>query len=248
MKKKILYIRPAVIEVNNFKKYLLSQIDKTKIILEVISLAEGPRHLEYYCYGALVLPKILEIVRSAEKNNFDGVVLGCFYDIGLRESREITQKLIITAPGESSMHIAATLGQRFSIIVGSPKHIPILRENVAKYGFQNQLASFRDIGTRVQDLHNNINITKEKIIRSAKEAINSDGAEVIILGCGSLFSFYRELQNILEVPIIDVSLAALNYADFFIGLRNQYGWYFNKKNEYLSPPCEEIEAWKLFHK
>jgi len=28
-------------------------------------------------------------------------------------------------------------------------------------------------------------------------------------------------------------------------LRNKHGWYFNKKNEYLPPPHEEIEAWKL---
>jgi allantoin racemase len=40
--------------------------------------------------------------------------------------------LVVTAPAEASMHIAVTLGQRFSIIVGRTKWIPLMRENVIK--------------------------------------------------------------------------------------------------------------------
>ena len=70
------------------------------------------------------MPKILKIIKKAEKENFDAAVIGCFYDPGLKEAREIAEKLVVTAPAEASMHIAVTLGQRFSIILGRTKWIP----------------------------------------------------------------------------------------------------------------------------
>ena len=245
MKKRLLYIEPVVSETADPWKGYLSQFKGPETELEVISLTEGPRHLEYYSYGSLVVPKILKIIKEAEKEDFDAAIIGCFYDPGLRESREIVEKLVVTAPAEASMHIAATLGQRFSIIVGRTKWIPLMRENVIKYGFQDHLASFRPIGMGVPDLQIDPEETKRRIVQAVEKAIEQDGAEVIILGCTHQFGFYKELQDTLGVPVIDVALAAFNYAEFLVDLRNRHGWYFNKKNEYLSPTYEEIKAWKL---
>lgn len=245
MKRRVLYIEPVVSEtVDSWKEYL-SQFKGSETELKVVSITEGPRHLEYYSYGALVVPKLLKIIKEAEKENFDAAIIGCFYDPGLREAREIAEKLVVTAPAESSMHIAVTLGQRFSIIVGRTKWIPLMRENVIKYGFQDHLASFQPIGMGVLDLQMDPEETKRRIVQAAEKAIEQDGAEVIILGCTHQFGFYQELQSALGVPVIDAALAALNYAEFLVDLRNKHGWYFNKKNEYQSPPQEEIEAWKL---
>ena len=120
-----------------------------------------------------------------------------------------------------------------------------MRENVIKYGFQDHLASFQAIGMELLDLQMDHEETKRRIFQAAEKAIEQDGAEVIILGCTKQFGFYQELQSALGVPVIDAALAAFNYAEFLVDLRNKHGWYFNKKNEYLSPPYEEIEAWKL---
>ena len=245
MKRKVLYIEPVVSKIVDSLRAYLSQSKDIGTELEVISLAEGPRHLEYYSYGALVVPKILKIIKEAEKENFDAAIIGCFYDPGLRESREIAEKLVVTAPAETSMHIATTLGQRFSIIVGRRKWIPLMRENVIKYGFKDQLASFQSIDMGVLDLQIDSEETKRRIVQTAEKAIKKDGAEVIILGCTHQFGFYKKLQSILGVPVIDAALAAFNYAEFLVNLRNKHGWYFNKKNEYLSPTHEEIEDWKL---
>jgi len=245
VRRRVLYIEPVVSEiVDSWKKYL-SQFKGPETELEVTSLTEGPRHLRYYSYGSLVVPKILKIIKEAEKENFDAAIIGCFYDPGLREAREIAEKLMVTAPAEASIHIAVTLGQRFSIIVGSTKGIPLMRENVIKYGFQHHLASFQAIGMEVLDLQMDPEETKRRILQAAEKAIEQDGAEVIILGCTHQFGFYQELQGALGVPVIDVALAALNYAEFLVDLRNKHGWYFNKKNEYLPPPREEIERWRL---
>ena len=86
---------------------------------------------------------------------------------------------------------------------------------------------------------------KRRIVLAAKKTIEQDGVKVIILSCTYQFGFYQDLQDTLGLPVIDVALAPLNYAEFLVDLRNKHGWYFDKKTEYQSPPQEEIETWNL---
>jgi len=135
MKREILYTEPVVSEMVDSGEEYLSKFKFPNAEIEVTSLPEGPRHLKYYSYGPLVVLQILKMIKKAERDNFDGVIIGCFYDPGLREAREIAEQVVVTAPAEASMHIASTLGQRFSIIVTENKTVPLMRENVIKYGF-----------------------------------------------------------------------------------------------------------------
>lgn len=92
-------------------------------------------------------------MKSAEKEGYDAAVIGCFYDPGLMEAREILDKMVVTAPAEASMHIAATMGHKFSIIVGRNKWIPQMMENVVNCGLKDKFASFKSVGLGVCDFH-----------------------------------------------------------------------------------------------
>jgi len=242
----ILYINPigAAFSDKPLQEYL-DQEKAAQTKLTVQSFTRGPHHLEYHYYETLILADIIHRVRRAEKEGFDAVVIGCFYDPGLWEAREITQKIIITAPAESSMHIASTLGHRFSIIVGRKKWIPVMHTNVKKYGFQENLASFKSIEMGVLDFHRDPEETKKRLINAAQEAVEIDLAEVIILGCTAQFGFFHELQLILGVPVIDSAIAALKYAEFLVELSQRCQWSHSKKYCYESPPLEEIKQWKI---
>lgn len=213
--------------------------------LDVVSLKRGPMHLEYHYYEALILADTLHVVRQAELDGYDAAVIGCFYDPGLREAREITDRLVVTAPAEAAMHIATTLGHTFSILVGRKKWIPKMHENVVKYGFSDQLASFKSLDMGVYDFQKDPKETARRMRAAAKEAVEKDGAEVIILGCTIEFGFYKELQEEFQVPVIDAVLAPLKYAEFLVELRDRFHWSHSKIYGYQSPPQDEIESWKL---
>jgi allantoin racemase len=213
--------------------------------IEVVSLKRGPMHLEYHYYEALILADTLHEVRRAEVKGYDAAVIGCFYDPGLREAREIVERLVVTAPAESAMHIAATLGHSFSIIVGRKKWIPKMYENVIKYGFKDHLASFKSVDLGVYDFQKDKEETARRLKAAAKEAVEAERAEVIILGCTIEFGFYRELQEELGVPVIDAVIAPLKYAEFLVELRDRFGWAGSKVYGYQSPPKEEIRSWNL---
>ena len=243
---KILWINP--IGTAEYDRALQEWIDTAKhpeTRVDVVSLGRGPKHLEYHYYGALILVDILRLVKRAEKDGYDAAILGCFYDPGLREAREITDRIVVAALAEASMLIAATLGHRFSIIVGRKKWIPKMHENVVNYGLVERLASFESVDLGVEDFQKDKEETERRLTEAAQRAIENKLAEVIILGCGLQYGFYQVLQKKLGVPVIDAVVAALKHAEMGIELRQRFGWGHSKRYEYESPPTDEIVAWGL---
>jgi len=246
MTNRILWINPIGTGVFDEPiRELLNREKRPETTVDVVSLGRGPQHLEYHYYEALVLADVLHSVKRAEKEGYDAAVIGCFYDPGLREAREITERLVVTAPCEATLHVAASLGHRFSIIVGRKKCIPKMHENVVNYGLGGRLASFKSVDLGVHDFQKKPAETAKRMRAASEEAIKNDLAEVIIFGCTIQFGFYKELQEELGIPVIDAVLAPFKYAEFLIELKKRFNWGTSKVYGYESPPKEEIERWNL---
>ncbi|MGE5485022.1 MAG: aspartate/glutamate racemase family protein [Ignavibacteriales bacterium] len=246
MEKRILWVNPLGTDVFDAptREYLRRNAGPG-VTVDVVSFPRGPRHLEYHYYSALMLPGLLHSIKLAERNGYDGAIIGCFYDPGLREAREITDRLVVTAPEEAALHIASTLGERFSVIAVRDKCIPAMRDNAVRYGFGEKIASFKSLGLGVHDLHGDDATTMSRLERCAQEAVERDGAEVIILGCTITYGFFRELQDALRVPVIDAMLAPLEYIQLLIEVKRRFDWGHSKRLGYESPPVEEIYEWGL---
>lgn len=247
--KRILFINPLHTDV--FDEEFRTQFESYKspdTVVDVVSFAgTGPAHVEYNCYEAMVIPELIRTVKKAEEDGYDAAILGCFYDPALRACREVAKKMVVTAPCEAALHIATTLGENFSILVGRKKWIPEMKENVHKYGFAHKLASFKSLELGVHDFQKDPEETKRRIRAAANEAIEKDGADVILLGCTGEFGFFESLQQELGVPVIDASCAPFKYAEFLVELKQKLSWTHSKKVGYQSPPEKEVEAFNLFN-
>lgn len=243
---RILYVNPVGTSTFDSKMgQILEGSAQKGTEVDVVSLKRGPWHLEYHYYESLVLVDVLHMVKEAENDGYDATVLGCFYDVGLQEAREVSERMVVTAPAESTMLTACSLGDKFSIIVGRRKWIPQMMSNVTKYGLGSRLASFKAIDTGVLEFQKHQEATKARQLRAAREAVREDGAEVIILGCTAEFGFWKELQGKLGVPVLDSVLTPFKHAEYLAGLRNRFGWSHSKVGGYESPPLDEISAWNL---
>jgi allantoin racemase len=243
---KILYINPVGTKVNDasmIRELRKSAAKETEV--DLVSLERGPWHVEYHYYESLVMADVLHKVKEAENQGYDAVVLGCFYDLGLQEAREVVERAVITAPAESAMLLACSLGYKFSIIVGKKKWIPQMMDNVVRYGLRDRLASFRVINMGVLDFQKDKSKTSAAQIAEGRKAIEVDGAEVIILGCTVEFGFWRTLQKQLGVPVLDPVIVPLKYAEYLVALRDSFGWSSSKVGSYQSPPLSEISRWNL---
>ena len=247
MGQRILYIHPVGpvgVEIEEGLQFLTSQ-KQEGTELTMVTLPRGPEHLEYRYYEALVLVDILHLIKEAEGRGFDAAIIGCFYDTGLQDAREVAERMVVVAPCEASIHIAATVGDKFAIIVGRRKGMPQMRENVDRYGMKERLASFKSVDLGVLEFHQDEEETARRFREVGREAVERDGAEVLILGCTATYGFYRELQEELGVPVIDSMIAAFKTAEFAAELRDRFGWSHSKIGGYESPPPAEFTPWRL---
>jgi allantoin racemase len=223
---------------------VLEGVKRSDTEIEVRSLGRGPHHLEYHAYEAAVVPDILATIVQAEREGFDSAVIGCFYDTGLRAAREVATRIVVAAPCESALHIATTLGDSFSVIVGRRKWVPEMRDNVLRYGYRDRLASFKPVELGVHDFQADWELTHRRLTAAAAEAVTDDGAEVVVLGCTAEYGFFAELQETLGAPVVDATVAPFKYAEL-LGELAGFGWRASKIGGYAAPPQAELEEFGL---
>jgi Asp/Glu/hydantoin racemase len=242
---RVLWINPLGTDV--FDEPIREELERVKrpdTEVDVRSLGRGPHHLEYSCYEAAAVPDILATLVEAEHDGFDAAVIGCFYDTGLRPAREVTTRMAVAAPCEAAVHIASTLGDSFSVVVGRRKWVPEMRDNVRRYGHAERLASFKVLELGVHDFQADPPETHRRILAAGREAIERDGAEVIVLGCTAEFGFYMELQDELGVPVIDATVAPFKFAEL-LGELARLGWRTSEAGGYAPPPQDEVAAFGI---
>jgi allantoin racemase len=242
---RVLWINPLGTDV--FDEPIAEELERVKRAdtdVEVRSLGRGPHHLEYASYEAAAVPEILATLVQAEREGFDAAVIGCFYDTGLRPAREVTSRMAVAAPCESAVHIASTLGDSFSVVVGRRKWVPEMRDNVIRYGHRDRLASFKVLELGVHDFQNDPSETHRRIAAAGREAVERDDAEVIVLGCTAEFGFFEQLQQELGVPVIDATVAPFKYAEL-LGDVARLGWRTSKVGGYAAPPDAELDTFGL---
>ncbi len=243
---RILCITPIGTDIYNQERAdLLASVAMPETEIEFVSLPQGrPTHVEYHAYEALNVADVVRIVRDAA-DKFDGIVITCFYDLGLREAREISGRTIVTGPCQAATSIAANLANTFSVIVGRRKWIPKMRENVLLYGHGHALMSMRDLELGVHDFQSHQQ-TQDRLMALGRRCVEEDGAEALILGCGAMYGFNEVMQQELKVPVIDALQAAFKYAEFLADCARRVHWYPSRRWGSEAPPEAEIAEWGLF--
>lgn len=227
---------------------ILNQAKREETLVDVVALPEDrPKHLEYHAYEGLVIGDIVRITFEAA-SNYDAIVIGCFYDVGLREAREVSGRAIVTAPCQSATAIASNLGNTFSVLVGRRKWIPKMRENVHLYGHGPAMVSMLPLELGVHDFQADHDLTCDRLLTAGRKAVEEDGAEVLILGCTAEYGFNQKMQDELGVPVIDAVTSPFKYAELLAEMAQRFGWYPSRVWGGEAPPKEELEAWGLFDK
>jgi allantoin racemase len=196
-----------------FKKFKASSTE-----LEVRSLKEGPDSIETYLDVALASPRIVEIVRDEDKN-FDAFLIDCFADPGLDACREVSEKLILGV-AEVSMHVAAMIANKFSVLTTERNSIPWTEIQATNYSVRDRLVGVASVDLGVSEIKLNKENYSKFLTKSKIEL--SKGSEAIVLGCTRMNDFAEKLQEDLGVPVVEPSKTALKVAEGFtrIGIKH----------------------------
>jgi allantoin racemase len=205
----------------------------------VVGLDRGPASVESDYEDALAVPDLLAKVRAAAHQGVDAVVIDCMADPGLSAARELVGIPVVGA-AQASMHLAAILAQRFSVVTILDRDTPLTERLVSSYGLKDRLASTRPVGIPVLQLDRDPDRLLGALVEQSAKAVLDDGAHAIILGCTGMKGLARQVQDGLVwrgcgVPVIDPSLAALKWAESLAELGLAHS-----KRTYPDPPAKEI--------
>lgn len=223
---------------------LIAGVKRPQTEVHVVSLdLPGPvalTNLEWRALEAQIWLPVTEIAHYAGRNGFDGYAIGCFYDTALDEAREVSGPTVVCAPCQSALQIAATLCNRFSVVIGKEKWRVQMQDRIRHYGYADRLASFRTVDLHVDEFQADTAATEAAIRQAVRDAIEIDKAEAVILGCTIEFGFYAQLQKEFAIPVIDAVFACFKATEDAAMNSRQFGWAPSRR--YSMAPLDPARA------
>jgi len=214
----------------------LEKIKRPDTELTVVNPEHGPVSIESVYDETLVGPPTLELVRRANQEGWDAIVLACFSDPALDAAKEVSDIPVIGIE-EATMHLAAMLGHKFSITTAFRSRAPTRDLHVRLRGLESAFASSLVMNMSVLEMDANPEKAKSRILDLARKAVEDDGAEVIILGCAGLAGYAADIERELGAVVLDPTSVAFKVAEAVadLGLRH------SKIGRFARPPVKEIK-------
>ncbi len=175
--------------------------------IDFVELEVGPASLEGAFDEALAAAATVARIIEAEAEGADAVVVDCMEDPGVQAGREAVS-IPVLGPGETCMHIACTLGRRFSILSVTAGMRPLFEARARLYGVSAAYASTRGVEIPVLELEMAGDELVKRLHKAARKAVVNDWADTLVLGCTGMKGVAKTLQERLDadglqVPVID---------------------------------------------
>ncbi|MFH1169703.1 MAG: aspartate/glutamate racemase family protein [Chloroflexota bacterium] len=118
----------------------------------------------------------------AEKEGYDAVVIGCSYDVGMEEARELLN-IPVLGVTQTTLHMASLLGELYAIVSCTPYLYERYRQMIIRYGLQQKFLAGHYIydvpEPELAKAMKNPEPLAKKFFALAENAV-ADGASVII--------------------------------------------------------------------
>jgi allantoin racemase len=99
------------------------------------------------------------------------------------------------------------------VVTTLTRSIPVIENNLLRYGLERRCARVRATDVPVLELDNPASGARAKIANEIAQALEHDGAEAIVLGCAGMADLAAALAAEFGVPVIDGVAAAVALAE-----------------------------------
>jgi allantoin racemase len=211
----------------------------------------GTQAVQYESCELLNTLETVQQVLDAQDNGFDGVIIGCSLDIGLKESREVATIPVVSAM-ETAMLGCCVMGKKFSIISFGERARVRQEQLVDEYGLRDRATDVRAFEMSLEELGAALTTEERKqnlrkiFMDEAKKAVTEQGAEVVIPGCGILSALcvldkIARVDGMEDVPVIDTFAPALKLLEMLIVMKAKLEINISKRGLYQAPGRDVIE-------
>jgi len=147
----------------------------------------------------------------------DAVVIAVSYDTGLRAARELLAVPVVGMT-EAGLLTACMLGGRIGVITFGRRVLPLYHELVTAYGLGARVAGWRVLESTAAYQHGAHDALDREIVAAARDLIERDGAETVVLTGAVMAGVPARLQPDVPVPLIDCMACAVRQAELLVHL------------------------------
>ncbi|MEW5721738.1 MAG: aspartate/glutamate racemase family protein [Thermodesulfobacteriota bacterium] len=195
----------------------------------------GPVSIEGYFDEAIAAEAALELLLR-HRGRFDAYIIGCFGDPGLFAAREVMDVPVLGI-AEAAMLTACTVGYRFSILDVMRRTWPQLEDLLRRYGLRDRCASIRAVEMSVLETETKSDRVRLRLIEEARQAVEEDRAEAILLGCAGMAGLDKEIEKAVGAPVLDGVVCAVKMAEGLV----DYGLSTSKVCAFQRPEKKEFK-------
>lgn len=145
----------------------------------------------------------------------DAVLIACFGDPGLL-ALQASSAAPVTGLAEAAFIEAAACG-RFAVVTGGERWKPILQRLAHSLGYSAALTGVHTVAPTGAQLAHDPAAAVSLLAAACRRAVESDGADAVILGGAGLAGMAAAVAHEVKVPVIDSVLAGTRQALLRIG-------------------------------
>jgi allantoin racemase len=209
------------------------QCKQPETIVEIAHLQHGPEAIQSEYNEAVAAAHVLKEVSQTRSPDYNAIIIYCFSDPALYGAREISS-IPVLGIGESSQLFTMSLADRCGIITTLDQSVSRIRRKISGRGFSNRFPSVRPLGIPVLDYDQKDKVTR-RALEVARQMVEQDGIEALILGCGSLFGVKEQIAQEFMIPVVEPGTVTLKHAEALITL----GLSHSKKSYMVPLPVKE---------
>ena len=200
------------------------------VTVDAVSPQHGPVAIESHVDDALSVPGVLAEIGLGEDEGYDGFVIACFGDPGLKAARELATGPVVGI-AEAGMRTAAYLGRGFSVVTTLSRTVGHAWDLAEEYGVARQCLGVHACEIPVLDLETDPT-ARARILRACEDALAVDGSDAIVLGCAGMADLCQSLSDELGVSVVDGVAAATTTVEMLVRMNLATG----KRGEFARPP------------
>lgn len=205
---------------DGFAAQFPAHLSRPDISIEFCCAARGGGALDSPYEGTIADAFCLDAGMQAEAEGFAAVCVNSMSDSGVAALRS---RLSIPVIGTAAptYHLASQLGRRFSILSMWDRWNWLYDKVLGETGLSHRLASIRsiDVAPDTSELLSGKEETVfPKLLEAARRAVESDGADVLVLGSTTMHQSHRFLQERLDVPVLNPGLVAFKTCEALLDL------------------------------
>jgi allantoin racemase len=195
--------------------------------------------------------EVMEGMLQAEREGYDAIVIGCFWDPCLQEARGALNIPVVGA-AESSLLMASLFGTRFAVVTFREEWIPSMTENILR--MSDRIISSKPVRSltlpeqQFDEKFEKPAPVIENFKTIAKGCIE-DGADVVVAGCNSLSALLSAngVMEVSGVPIVDPIISTIKLAEVLVDLKQKNLSWVSRKGVYERPSKEDMDTIRSFY-